>query len=53
MDLGGGISFTWDADTKIYKITSQAGGTELESHTAKSELREVGGAIPHDEGPGL
>jgi hypothetical protein len=48
MNLGGGISYTWDADTKIYKITSQAGDTELEARTAKSELREIGGAIAGD-----
>ena len=48
MNLGGGISYAWDADTKIYKITSQAGDTELESHTAKTELREIGGAIAGD-----
>jgi hypothetical protein len=48
MDLGGGISYTWDADTKIYEITSRAGDTELEAHTAKTELREVGGAIAGD-----
>jgi hypothetical protein len=48
MDLGGGINYTWDADTKVYKITSQAGDTELEAYTAKTELREVGGAIAGD-----
>ncbi len=48
MNLSGSISYAWDADTKVYKITSQAGDTNLEAHTAKTELREVGGAIAGD-----
>lgn len=47
-DLSGGIGYTWDADTKVYRITSEAGDTGLEAHTIKSELRELGGAISGD-----
>jgi len=47
-DLYGGITYTWDADTKVYRVTSQAGDTELEAYTAKSEIREMGGAIAGD-----
>jgi hypothetical protein len=48
MDLGGGIHYTWDADTKIFKVTSQAGDTALEAYTAKGELRQMAGARPGD-----
>jgi len=47
-NLHNGITYTWDADTRVYKITSQAGETELEAYTAKSEMRELGGAIAGD-----
>ncbi|MBN1862375.1 MAG: hypothetical protein JW790_01875, partial [Dehalococcoidales bacterium] len=47
-NLSGGISYTWDADTKVYRVTSEAGDTELEAYTIKSELRELGGSISGD-----
>lgn len=50
-----GFSFSWDADVKLYKMTSWAhnpgevaGGTTIEAYAAKSELRELNAAIPGD-----
>ncbi|MFC2024574.1 hypothetical protein ACFLTJ_03275 [Chloroflexota bacterium] len=48
LNLSGHYEYAWDADTKVYKITSEAGDTELEAYTAKSELRELGGVIAGD-----
>jgi len=42
------VSYTWDADTKIFRIVSVAGDTEIEAYAAKSELREMGSAIAGD-----
>jgi hypothetical protein len=42
------IPFSWDADTKVYRITSTAGDTQVEAYTAKSEIRELGSAIAGD-----
>jgi hypothetical protein len=42
------IPYAWDADTQIYKITSQAGDTDLESYTAKNKLRALGSSISGD-----
>ena len=42
------LPVTWDIDTRIYKITSRAGNTEVEAYSAKSELRKMGSAIAGD-----
>ncbi len=46
--LYGDIKYTWDADTKVFKIISVAGDTEVEAYCAKSELRKLGSAISGD-----
>ena len=49
-----GIDYTWDADTKIYKIVSTATDagtgkqTVAEAYTTKSEMRELGSALSGD-----
>ncbi len=49
-----GIYYTWDADVKIYKISSVATDsttlkqTTVEAHTAKIEVRKLGSAIAGD-----
>jgi hypothetical protein len=43
-----GIPYAWDADIKVYKVTSVAGGTTVESYFAKSELRQMQAAIAGD-----
>ena len=42
------ITYAWDADIKVYKITAVAGDTEIEAYFPKSELRELGAAIGGD-----
>ncbi|MFC2001954.1 hypothetical protein ACFLUZ_05600 [Chloroflexota bacterium] len=42
------VPISWDVDTRIYKITSIAGGTEVEAYSAKCELRKMGAAIAGD-----
>jgi len=45
------IPYAWDADVKVYHITSEAGGlggTTVEAYAVKSELRELGSAISGD-----
>ena len=42
------IPLSWDADTKIYRIISRAGTTEIEAYAAKNELRELSAAIAGD-----
>ncbi len=45
------IPFTWDADVRVFHITSQAGGadgTTIDAYSIKSELRELGSAISGD-----
>ena len=42
------IRFSWDADTRVYKIISTAGGTTVETYNTKSEIRHVGSAIAGD-----
>lgn len=39
---------SWDVDTRIYKITSNAGGTAIEAYSSKCELRQMGDAISGD-----
>ena len=48
LDLTGGITYTWDADTKVYRIVSRADDTEVEAYTIKSEARELRQAISGD-----
>jgi hypothetical protein len=43
-----GYSFSWDANIKVYRITSRSGGSEIESYIAKSELREMQSTIYGD-----
>jgi hypothetical protein len=42
------IPFSWDADNKIYHINSVAGGTQIDTYTAKNELRNLGSAVNGD-----
>lgn len=42
------VPLSWDIDTRIYKITSAAGDTEVEAYSAKYELRQMGAAISGD-----
>jgi hypothetical protein len=48
LDLGGGLTYTWDGDKKVYQITSTAGNTTIDAYTVKSELREMAAAIQGD-----
>jgi len=41
----GDIDYTWDADSKPYRIESTAGSTTAEAYTIKNELRKLGAAI--------
>ena len=49
-----GIDYTWDADIKVYKITSTATDavtgkqTIVDAYTAKSEMRKLGSAMAGD-----
>jgi len=43
-----GITYTWDADVKIYQILSVAGDCEVEAYAAKIEVRKLGAAISGD-----
>ncbi|MCP4613924.1 MAG: hypothetical protein GY845_34995 [Planctomycetes bacterium] len=36
-----GIELSWDADIRVFEITSTAGDARVEAHAAKSELREM------------
>lgn len=38
------IPYAWDADTRIFQIRSTAGGTLVESFTAKIQMRELAAA---------
>ncbi len=42
------ISPSWDIDTKIYRITSAAGDTEIEAYSSRCELRKMAAAIAGD-----
>jgi hypothetical protein len=42
------VPLAWDIDTRIYKITSVAGDTEIEAYSSKCELRKMGAAIAGD-----
>ncbi|MDD5094520.1 MAG: hypothetical protein PHV74_09100 [Dehalococcoidia bacterium] len=42
------IPFSWNADIRVYKMTSTCGGTAIESYVSKSELRKMQSAIAGD-----
>lgn len=45
------IPYTWDADVRVFHITSEAGGedgTTIDAYSIRSELRELGSAINGD-----
>ena len=42
------LNVTWDIDTKMYQILSDAEGTEVEAYVARCELRDMGDAIAGD-----
>ena len=42
------VPISWDIDTRIYKMVSVAGETEIEAYSAKCELRKMGSAIAGD-----
>jgi hypothetical protein len=44
----GAATYTWDADIKIYKILSVAGGCEVEAYAAQIEMRKLSAAISGD-----
>jgi len=44
----GAATYTWDADVKIYKILSVAGGCKVEAYASKIEVRKLGAAISGD-----
>jgi len=35
------IRFTWDADVRVFRINSQAGGTTINAYAIKSDLRQL------------
>jgi hypothetical protein len=43
-----GVTYTWDADCRVYHITSIAGSTKVESYNVKSEVRKLGSAFSGD-----
>jgi len=43
-----GVSYSWDADSRVYHITSIAGNTQVESYNVKNEIRELGSAVSGD-----
>ena len=42
------IPMAWDADTKVYQITSKAADIDIEAYSIKSELRELDSAMAGD-----
>jgi len=40
--------YAWDADTRIYRILSVAGDTEVEAYVPRGEMRELGSAVAGD-----
>jgi hypothetical protein len=48
LDLGGGYTYTWDGDKKVYQISSTAGGTTVDAYTVKVALRQMVSAIAGD-----
>jgi hypothetical protein len=48
LDLGGGTTYTWDGDKKVYQITSTADSTVIDAYTVKVSLRQMTSAIEGD-----
>jgi hypothetical protein len=48
LDLGGGYTYTWDGDKKVYQITSTAGSTTIDAYTVKVALRQMASAVAGD-----
>ena len=42
------IPFSWDADNRVFKIISQAGGTKVGAYVAKEEIRRMRSSIAGD-----
>ncbi len=42
------VSYTWDADSRIYHASAVAGSTMVESYNVKSEVRKLGSAMSGD-----
>jgi hypothetical protein len=42
------VPIAWDTDTRIYKITSAAGNTDIEAYSSKNEIRNMGDAASGD-----
>jgi hypothetical protein len=42
------VPLVWDTDTRIYKITSAAGNTDIEAYSSKNEIRNMGDAASGD-----
>ncbi|HXX59478.1 MAG TPA: hypothetical protein VEI27_02235, partial [Dehalococcoidales bacterium] len=42
------VPMSWDIDTRVYHITSTAGGTQVDAYFDKCEIRKMGGAIAGD-----
>jgi hypothetical protein len=43
-----GISYSWDSDIRVFRITSVAGGTTIEAYALKIEPRQLASAIAGD-----
>jgi len=46
--LASDIPLSWDIDTKIYKVTSTAGGTTIEAYPSRCDMRQLGAAFQGD-----
>ncbi len=42
------VPISWDVDTRIFKINSEAGDTSIQAYSSKCELRQLGDAISGD-----
>jgi hypothetical protein len=42
------IPYAWDADIRVFKLTSTAGNTTVETYLAKNELRKLEAAVAGD-----
>ncbi len=42
------VPVSWDVDTRYYRIISTAGDTMVETHSSKSEMRQMGDAMSGD-----
>jgi hypothetical protein len=45
---GGGISYAWDGDMRIYHITSMAEGTQVDAYFGQNQLRKMTSAMYGD-----